>query len=256
MNINSVINVSQSDEKWMYQPERRPQARLRLFCFPYAGGAAPIFRPWPQSLSEDIEVMALRLPGKELRLREQPYRSVDEVIANIVPALRPLLDKPFALFGHSMGATLAYELSKVLINDDIKPQHLFISACRSPITPRRKKTMHNMPHNEFRSVLQKMNGTPQTILNDDELFALLEPGLRADLEVIEKWGYSSVPPINVPISVFYGENDQEVFPGEVQGWKQVTNEACRLHRIDGDHFFMHSHEEVMLKVIQQALIAD
>jgi len=253
MNMNHLVKNKDINENWLYIPEPRPEARLRLICFPYAGANASIFKMWPKYFSEDIEVIAVRLPGKDLRLREKPLCSMDQIMTELVPQLEVLLDKPIALFGHSMGAALAYELAKKLMTKDTVPQHVFVSACRGPMIPRRKKSIHDMSDNDFRNELGRMGGTPPVILNDDDLYNLMAPGLRADFEVIEAWGYDEVALLNVPITSFYSENDQEAFPEEVEGWSQVSSATYTEHEMSGDHFFIHSSEARLLHAIAKTI---
>ena len=174
---------------WLRISQPKLQARLRLFCFPYAGGAASIYRIWHQHLPADIEVCAVQLPGRENRIREHPYTNLVEGVQTLLPNLLPSLDKPFALFGHSMGALIAYELAQQLQSYGQTPTHLLVSGRRAPMLPEPEALIHTLPSSAaFLNALQRRyNNLPALIFDDAELRELFVPLLRADLMLVETY---------------------------------------------------------------------
>ena len=137
----------QSRNPWLQISQPKPNARLRLFCFPYAGGAASIYRSWHQYLPADVEVCAIQLPGRENRVRERSYINLLELVNGLLPNLLPYLDKPFALFGHSMGSLIAYEVAQQVQQGSRRPTHLLVSGRRAPVLPEPEILLHRLPTN-------------------------------------------------------------------------------------------------------------
>jgi medium-chain acyl-[acyl-carrier-protein] hydrolase len=164
-------------DPWISIPRPNPQARLRLFCFPYAGGGAAPYYPWAKSLSPFIELYAVRLPGRESRLREAPHIRLASLVDSLASALAPYFDRPFAFFGHSMGALIAFELTRMLHREqDIQPLHLFASAHRAPHLPDREPPLYQLPDAEFvEEIRERYNGIPPSILENADLIRRLTP---------------------------------------------------------------------------------
>ncbi len=186
----SVIRLhSHSTNTWLRINQPRPQARLRLFCFPYAGGAASLYRTWPQHLPPTIELCAVQLPGRENRIRESPYTNLVDLVAALLPNLLPVLDKPFALFGHSMGALIAYEVARQLQQHRQIPTHLLVSGRRAPVLPEPEALPHTLPSDEafLRELHRRYHNIPTVLFEETELRALFVPLLRADLTLVETY---------------------------------------------------------------------
>src|SRR5271156_6070491 len=157
-------------DSWIAYWKPRPKARLRLFCFPYAGASAMIYRLWSDGLSTDIELCPIQLPGRGIRLSECPFTDLPQLIDALAEALRPLLDKPFALFGHSLGTLISFELARELrANHQVRPLRLFVSAGPAPQIPHRGPPINSLPEEEFSAELRRLNGTPEELLNHKEL---------------------------------------------------------------------------------------
>ena len=151
---------------WLIWPHPRTQPALRLFCFSYAGGGATVFRPWMRQMSSDIEVGAIQLPGREIRLRERPFVRLDSLVEALVPILQPWLDQPFAFFGHSMGALIGFELARLLRRKNLPlPRMLIASAYCAPNQLHRlsKRPMHTLNDGDFVRELRSLNGTPEAV---------------------------------------------------------------------------------------------
>src|SRR5437763_15337105 len=165
---------------WLVSRKPNPRARVRLFCFPYAGGGDSVFRAWQKGLSEAIEVCPVQLPGRGARISEPPFTELSPLVRAAAQALAPHLDKPFAFFGHSMGALICFELARHLRKDGgPQPVHLFVSGRCGPQTPR-EPFAGDLPDSEFQEMLRRYNGTPEEVLENRELMELLLPAVRAD----------------------------------------------------------------------------
>lgn len=233
---------------WLSRFAPRPAARLRLFCFSYAGGGAVVYRPWALAMPAEIEVCAVLLPGRESRLREPPVRSMSELLSALLPALEPQLDRPFAFFGHSMGAVVAHELARVLQQrGGPVPQRLLISGRRAPHLPEREPPIHQLGDDAFVAEIQRRyNGIPAEVLQYPELLELLLPALRADMSVIETLlphatGQAPVP-FSGPISAFGGRDDARATRQELEGWQAHTPEPLVMRQFAGGHFYLNDTE--------------
>ena len=241
-------------DPWLACRERKPHARLRLFCFPYAGGNAAIFRTWPDGLPADVEVCPVQLPGRGTRLMEPPFTQLSPLIQALAPALFPLLDKPFALFGHSLGALVSFELARHLRRQcGLHPVRLFVSAGRAPQIPNRDLPMHSLPEEEFVAKLRRLNGTPREVFEHEELMEIVLPLLRADLAVYETYVYSSEPPLNCHISTFGGLQDRNVTHSDLEAWRDQTTGSFSSRMFPGDHFFLNTTQPLLLQVLSQEL---
>ncbi|PLZ94597.1 putative thioesterase [Fischerella thermalis CCMEE 5194] len=253
-NDNKMLNTSSLDS-WLICPKPNPDAQIRLFCFPYAGGSANIFRRWSNHLPNTIEVCAVELPGRGMRIKLPPFTQLEPLITELASVLKPKLDKPFAFFGHSMGGLVSFELALLLRKKyGINPNHLFVSAHRAPQLVDPKPPIHNLPEAEFIAELRRLNGTPQTLLENEELMQLFLPILRADFAVLETYVYTQQAPLNIPITAFGGLEDQEVSRDQIQAWQEQTSASFALHMFPGDHFFLHSFYSSILEIISQQII--
>ncbi len=234
--------------------EVNPRARLRMFCFPYAGGGASIYRGWASSLPADLEVCPVQLPGRESRLRDQPFSSTEPMVPAVLDALRPYMDLPFVFFGHSMGGLIAFELSRQLRRrGHALPLHLFVSGRRPPQLPPREEPIHGLPEPEFLKRLRELNGTPEEVLQHEELMRLLIPLLRADFAVNETYTYAEEEPFDLGISAFGGLGDDEVTREDVEAWRQQTRGRFRMRMLPGHHFFIHGAKDLVLEAVSRDL---
>ncbi len=236
-----------------YRPN--PQARLRLFCFPYAGGGASIFRSWPNDLPDWIEVYPIQLPGRENCIRDAPFRRLLPLIDELTDRCLSLVsEKPFAFFGHSMGALIGFELTRRLRQRSMpQPIHLFVSGARAPQIHNPRPPIHNLPDDQFKEAVRDFNGTPEAILQHEELMQILLPCLRADFEVYETYIYQPEPPLSIPISVFGGWQDKKISSHELEAWRSQTSGAYSMRMFPGDHFFLNSAHEPLLQNISRIL---
>ena len=240
---------------WVTCPQPNRQAKLRLFCLPYAGGSASSFRTWSNSLPLTVEVCPIELPGRGMQMGSVPFTQLKPLVGAIAQVLLPYLDKPFALFGHSMGAIVSFELAHLLRRRyEQEPLHLFVSGRRAPQIPPPQPCIHTLPEPAFLDRLRRFNGTPKAVLENAELMQLLLPTLRADFAVIETYNYAAEPPLDCPITVFGGLQDDEVGLDDLQAWRQHTNACFSLQLFPGDHFFLHSAPELLLQSLARTIL--
>jgi surfactin synthase thioesterase subunit len=231
--------LSDVADRWLPRSRRGGDDPVRLFCLPYAGGGASIFRRWSEEFPPGIEVCPIHLPGREGRLAEPAFTDVKPLVARLADVLDPYLDRPFALFGHSMGAVIGFELARQLARrGQPTPAHLFVSASRAPQLPRRGEPIHALPEPAFLDALRRMAGTPELVLRDAELVQLMLPALRADFELVETYRYQAGPALSCPISAFGGAGDDLVRWSELASWAELTGGPFAIRMLPGNHFFL------------------
>jgi len=237
-------------DPWIAFRRNNSAARVRLFCLPYAGAGAAAFRPWLDFLPPDVDLCAIQLPGREDRLRDAPFTRVEPLVESLAGHLALEFDKPFALFGHSMGAIIAYELTRFLRRNGLpQPVHLVVSGRRAPHVPNDHKDVHRLPEPQFIEKLRELNGTPEEMFQHPELLAFVLPVLRADFSVCETYRYREEPALQCPISAYGGLADLEVARNDLEAWKQLTRNRFRLEMFPGDHFFLHTSRAGLLAAI-------
>ena len=247
--------MSKVSNPFLSIPRPVADARLRLFCFPHAGGAASLFRLWHTGLPASVEVCGVQLPGREARWREEVFTDVDTLLGVLVPALAPLLDLPFALFGHSMGAVLAFELARELRRRGMPaPLHLFLSGHRAPQTPEGRFNIHQLPDAEFlEQIVMRYDGIPKIILEEPELLRIYLRALRADFALLETYPYRAEPPLGCPLSVVNSLDDPSVTLEELVAWREQTEDFFRLELLPGAHFYFHKDPAQLLRSLARDL---
>ncbi len=241
-------------QAWIIRPRPNATARLRLFCFPNAGGGASGFYPWADKLPADIEVCPIQLPGREHRFREPLFTHVLPLVQTLTEVLYPCFDQPFAFFGHSMGALISFELARHLRKAyDLHPAHLFVSARLAPQIPMRQPALYQLPDHEFIDQLRRLNGTPETVLQNSQIMRMLLPVLRADFAVNETYTYTDEQPLDTPISAFGGVEDRRVNADGIEAWAAQTCGSFKLRMLPGDHFFIHTAQSQLLQAIAEDL---
>ena len=234
---------------YLTYPFTRINPRLRLFCFPYAGGSSRIFQNWSKLFPDTIEVCPIQYPGRGNRLREQPFNSITALAADITQSLLPLFDIPFSFFGHSMGATVAFEVARHLRRSNKSlPLHLFVSGCRAPHLPK-QLMFYNFPEPEFIHQLRLLKGTPAEVLEHPELMQLLLPMLRADFEAVQTYDYVAESPLSCPFSAYGGREDEEVSESSLDGWREHTTGPFSLQIFPGDHFYLQTSESLLTRAL-------
>jgi medium-chain acyl-[acyl-carrier-protein] hydrolase len=241
-----VVSTSVSTGAWFSVARPNPYARMRLFCFPYAGGNSSLFHDWNQHLPGSVEICTAQLPGRGVRTREPAFTALRPLIETLGPAIFPLLREPFAFFGHSMGALIAFELSLYLRRQyGLTPSHLFVSGRRAPQLLKREPVLYNLPHEELISELRRLDGTPLEALDHPELMELMMPLLRADFALVDTYEYRPEPPLECGITAYGGSQDQEVSREELEAWRPQTISEFQLRILPGGHFFIQEPEELL-----------
>jgi medium-chain acyl-[acyl-carrier-protein] hydrolase len=236
-----------------YRPNE--DAKVRLFCFPYAGGSAAVFSPWADRLLPHVDMWTIEYPGRGLRRRERATTRMDMLVADIVRHLLPHLKMPFAVFGHSMGAIVAFEVLRQLPNTAQSHMlSLFASGCRGPSLRSRRRQCHDLPDVEFIDELRSLNGTPEEILTDHDLLRLLLPTLRADFQASETYRYRTGPKLPCPVFAYGGASDADVKRQDLEAWCHESDEACVVRIFPGDHFFPNTAQEALLRVLLRDLL--
>lgn len=249
------MTTTPAQTPWITFPKPNPGARLRLFCFPYAGGGASIYRTWSSVLPPDIEIYPVQPPGRETRLREKGFTQVPALIEALTPALEPYLNVPFAFFGHSMGALTSFELTRQLYRQGgPMPVQLFLSGHRAPQLPKDGEPIFHLPEPEFVEELRRLNGTPDQVLQNDELMKLMLPILRADFELCDTYDYTQAEPLPTPITAYGGLQDVEVSRDQLAGWREQTSGQFTMRMFPGDHFYLHSARALLLQTLAQDLM--
>ena len=239
---------------WFVAPRPEPAARIRLFCFPYAGGSSATYRSWISQLPDHVELIAVELPGRAARILEEPLDSLDAVTDELVPRMVPLLDKPYALFGHSMGARIAYATAcKIQENGHDSPSDFFASGSRAPHIARDRRSLHDLPRAEFIHELRKLNGTPPEILRDEEMLDLILPFLRADFRIAETRLPIPDNRLAPSVHVFGGMADTDIVPGDLKAWKLFFEGTMSVHLYDGGHFFIETCKSSVVKKVGEIL---
>lgn len=251
---NPGIERAGAASPWFVRHSAARSGGQRLFCFPYAGGSANIFRAWAQRLPPSVEVIGVQAPGKGSRMLDPPYKNVHALVDGLLDALTPMLhEKPFSLFGHSNGALIAFELSCMLQRHGLPlPRRLFLSASPAPWVRVFDKPYSQMNDAEFKSMLKDFNGTPSEILDDVDLFQLLLPGLRADFSMSEGYLYTHGRKLAVPVDVYHGAQD-DIEPAQIHAWSEHIASLPRFEQIPGDHFYIHSHIDQLTESIARRL---
>ncbi|WP_147197601.1 alpha/beta fold hydrolase [Pantoea sp. MBD-2R] len=212
---------------------------MRLICFPYAGGSTAVFRGLAQLLP-DIEVHTPELPGRGSRMNEAAHASMEALAEQMMTELAPHFERPFALFGHSMGAALAFEIvGRLPLSARANLRHLFVSACPAPGYPsRRYKQLQGLNDADFVEELRRLGGTPSEVLDNAELMELLLPMLRADFTAVENHQARSGTLLDASVTALVGDRDDKVSAEAAAGWRNTTRGSFESHILPGDHFFL------------------
>ena len=239
---------------WFLNGNRSTHVELKMFCFPYAGGAAVVYRGWEEGLPSAVQVIPVELPGRGTRLKEPPFISLPTLVDALAEVIQPLLDTPFALFGHSMGAVIAFELARCLRRKyGREPEALFVAGRRAPQITCSDPATYNLPKDEFMEELSKLDGTPKEVLEHAELMEMMVPLLRADFQLIQTYNYIADTPLRCPLTVYGGLQDCHVTRDVLLPWKELTSSRFSLHMLPGDHFFLRPSQTLLLGMLTREL---
>lgn len=245
------------ENPWLIIFRRNPTADLRLFCFHYAGGSASIFRNWTDHLPGNVELVAVQLPGREGRFNEDFITGFDDLVTTLVNVIASMLDKPYVVFGHSMGTIKGFELIRKLKSRGLRQPLLYIPAGRkAPHFPDNDPPIAHLSDGEFRrELLKKYPETLENVLQNEKLWEVFVPLLRADFKLCESYRFRDGVKLDCPIVAFAGEEEPDLQEHELQAWADLTTGRFQTKRFPGGHFFIQSAEAQVVEAIGTYLIA-
>lgn len=236
---------------WFPTRQPQPSARLRVFCFPYAGGGASIYNGWGATLPPGVELCAVQFPGRERRILEQPLKDMPMLLDALEPQLAPLLDKPFVFFGYSMGTRIALALAqRWQARGAPLPLGMIMAAAMAP--HRNRPSRGELDDASFIQLLRSYEGTPPMVFEHRELLEMILPSLRADFAIAD----TVLPalPVACPLSAWTGTEDPHVPPGEIEHWRELTKGEFRSRIFPGRHFFLRTARDELLAALREELV--
>lgn len=249
MSDNNEIN------QWFIPQLQNRIAKINLFCFHHAGGSASFFNDWPSQLTPFVNLISVQLPGRDMRQNESFITNINILIEKLTKHSDIFSNKPFVLFGHSLGAIIAFELSRKLQKLSLQaPKCLIVSGYCAPKLSDTKEKIHLLPDPLFlKRLIEKYGGISEEILNCNELLNFVLPRIRADVYLAENYSYSFAPLLECPIFVMGGANDPSIHIDELLGWKEETKAQTKIFSFQGDHFFLQSKKASVLERINKLL---
>jgi surfactin synthase thioesterase subunit len=253
--ISSPRPSTDQRQRWIFRPRPNPAATLRVFCFPYAGLGASVFRTWAQEFPSNVELCLMQPPGREGRWLEKAFVDVRALAESASDALTELMSLPFVFYGHSLGALTSFEVARALRRRRLPlPLHLFVAAHRAPQLSNPHPALRQLPDRDFiAEISRQFDGIPQAVLDNPDLVELMLPCLRADFTAFETYSYPAAEPLACPISAFGGRMDRRVSESELTPWRDQTTERCTVRMFDGNHFFLQDSRDALLATIRQEL---
>lgn len=233
-------------------PSPRP---VRLYCFPYAGGHAGVFMPWQAALDPEIEICAVQMPGRSSRLREPAMTTIPELVESVAEVIARYGDeRPFAFFGHSLGALVAFEIARYnALHGLPQPSRLLVSGCEAPAHRGEPRNLHLLDDDALLDRIRSFNGTPPDVLANRELSALILSVMRTDFALEPGYVYAPGPKLDIPITALAGTEDRHGRWQDVDRWSEETSAGFGLHWFEGDHFFLNTRQDAVLACIREAL---
>lgn len=238
--------------KWIVNLRPKSSAVMRLICFPYAGGDASVFRHWVNALPEELEVLAIQLPGRASRLLEPPLVSMPEIIEELQSEILPYLSKPYIFLGHSLGSRIAFELTHRLRRNHQPLPYCFVASGSNAPDTKSNKT-HGLSDAEFIDELRALGGTPDDILNHEEMMSLLLPMLRADFGIAKTYNSGTRKPLDMPVALFNGTSDIVDEERLQKAWQRHFSMPIQYFSFDGGHFFINEKYAEFIKVLRKYL---
>ncbi|CAL9327161.1 thioesterase II family protein [Streptomyces sp. SudanB182_2057] len=225
------------ESRWLRTFAPRPEATAQLVCFPYAGGAASAFRDWVTLLPPSVELIAVQYPGRQDRIADPPLPALVALADHIAAEITPRLRRPTAFFGHSMGATVAFETARRLRPRYPSPlAHLFVSASKAPFE-RRPADLEVLDDEALRAYLRSLGRADATVLEDEEVWRMALPTLRHDFDAIRGYEYAPGSPLSCPVTAITGDRDETVSPADAARWAKLTVGSFEIQVLPGGHFY-------------------
>ncbi|MFI5611141.1 thioesterase II family protein [Amycolatopsis sp. NPDC051903] len=247
-----VAHAEEAEDAWFRRFHAADEAGARLVCLPHAGGSASFYFPVSRALAPDIEVLAVQYPGRQDRRHEPFLTSIDALAERIAALLGDKTDRPLALFGHSMGAMIAYEVARRLEDRGSPVSALFVSGRRAP-SRRRAESVHTRTDEGVIAELRRLSGTELDLLGDEDVVRMILPVVRNDYRAVETYRYEPGPPLTTPVVAFTGTDDPVASVDEVRSWADYTSAGFELVTLSGGHFFLTRHQDVVLRYLADRL---
>ncbi|MCX4911506.1 thioesterase II family protein [Streptomyces sp. NBC_00878] len=243
------------DNLWIRRYRPRPDAGARLVCLPHAGGSASFYFPVATAMPEAVDVLALQYPGRQDRRAEPCVSNIPDLADLVTAALLPWTDRPLLFFGHSMGATLGFEVARRLERDHgVVLLGLFASARRAPSRKRAEAVYREDDEGIIREV-RRLSGTDSAILDDVELIRMALPAIRADYRAAETYEYEPGPKLNCPLVSLVGDDDPKVDLDEARAWSEHTENTFEFRVFKGGHFYLTSHQPEIVRLLSSRVPA-
>jgi len=258
MDVDVDADADAERARWLrdQNPPTQLTGGIRLFCFAHAGAGASTFHGWPELVGPGVQVTAVQLPGREDRIRERAHEDLEALLGELVPVLAGAVDGPYALFGHSMGALVAYEAARRLVVQGVPaPVHMFASALGAPHAPYRTRYVSTLPEKEFKRAMVTMSGLPKEAVQEPAFLSLLLPTLRADFRLCESYEHVDSAPLPCRLTVLTGADD-DVAPLDLALWRELNTGRFRIRVIDGDHHFVVTHRRQVAEVVRAGLAGE
>ncbi|MGB0562560.1 MAG: thioesterase II family protein, partial [Spirulinaceae cyanobacterium] len=239
---------------WLINLKPNPTATCRLFCFPYNSGSIAAFYAWPEALPETVEVYGIQLPGGADRRHEEPPSCIAAVVKALAPLLLPYLDRPFAFYGHSLGALIAFEMAQAIYQQTGRsPAHLLVGSWGAPHLPHPYPNLQHHSDREIITQILPLVDVPEAVLSNADTMRSLLPLLKAGARLYEDYQYPPRAPLNCPITAFGGAEDRMITPDLLRGWQQQTHGPFQLRILPGNHLFLHSAESILMENLTECL---
>ncbi|MFI8826810.1 thioesterase II family protein [Streptomyces sp. NPDC053431] len=242
-----------SGSAWIRRFHPTPDSGVRLVCLPHAGGSASFYHPMSQALSGRLDVMAIQYPGRQDRRKEPCVEDIGELALAVAAELEPCLDRPVALFGHSMGATLAFEVARVMERKyAFTAAHVFVSGRQAP-SIHRDETVHLRGDDGIVREMLALQGTDAAVLADEELLRMALPALRGDYRAIERYRAEPGAVVAAPVTALTGDSDPRVSVADAEAWRSHTTSGFDLRVFTGGHFFPAKNQAAVVQLISSQL---
>jgi len=230
-----------------------PVRPIQIICLPYAGGNRLSYKLYNSFVPDHVTLHTIDYPGHGARLKETPLLNLHDIAKDAYQQIQHLLQAPYVIYGHSMGARVGYLLTReIQLQQRPLPEQLFFSGSEAPIIPSPHSGKHLLSQRDFFKALHDMGGMPKEVLQQQDLLAFFEPVLRADFKAVSDYRHQPSLLLDLPITVMAG-TEEAVSPADLLPWQQETQQAVEIHFFDGGHFFINSHAATVVQTILSKL---